>query len=85
MKEYTFRLRIRLGMGDPTERDEIARRLASAGCSDALVGLGVRGRIALDFTRKAGSPRAAVRSAIRDAGQALPGAELIDVEEGPVS
>jgi hypothetical protein len=58
---------------------ELVERLGAAGCTDALVGLGEPGRIALNFTREASSARMAIASAIEDARKALPGAKLLDI------
>lgn len=52
--------------------------LAEAGCDDALIGVGQPGRVALDFTRDAGSAFAAVSSALRDVRKAIPGAVFIE-------
>lgn len=49
-----------------------------AGCDDALVGLGQPGRLALEFTRKAESAQAAVRSALADVKRAVPSAKLVE-------
>jgi hypothetical protein len=55
--------------------------LYEAGCSDAVVGVGFRGMIGLDFTRPAESAEEALRSAIRNVQTAIPGATL--VQAGP--
>ena len=76
--EFNFTLKYRL----PDACDEIdvlEQRLAEAGCDDALVGIGLPGRLALAFCREAGSAGAALRSALDDAQRAVPGAELVEV------
>ena len=78
--EYEFTLKFRLP-AEAAEADELLERLGEAGCDDALVGVGRPGRIALDFTREAGSALAAISSAMGDARRAIPGAQL--VEAGP--
>lgn len=76
--EYTFTLKYKLGTGD-CDHDQLVERLAEAGCDDALVGIGVPGRIALEFTREAKSAEGAVRSALKDVRRAIPSARLIEV------
>lgn len=77
MSEYEFTLKFRLpdSAADP---GQFIEALAAAGCDDAAVGVGQRGRIALDFTREATSALEAVASAMRAVRQAVPGAELIE-------
>src|SRR5690606_27543650 len=76
--EYTFTLKFQLvdENGDPSE---LVERLGEAGCDDALVGIGRRGRLALEFTREANNAAEAVLSALRDVKQAIPSARLIEV------
>jgi predicted DNA-binding transcriptional regulator AlpA len=79
MKEYEFALRFRLP--DPeTDPESLLGVLLAAGCDDATVGIGKKGRIALDFTRSAASARDAMESAIRDVQHAIPGTTLIEAE-----
>ncbi len=80
MAEYEFTLKFRLPdtSADPAQ---FVDALAAAGCDDALVGVGQRGRIALDFSREASSALKAMSSAIRSVRKAIPGAEL--AEAGP--
>lgn len=54
-------------------------RLAAAGCEDATVGIGQRGRIALEFTREARTATDAILGALRDIARAIPGAVLVEV------
>src|SRR5471030_1848037 len=75
--EYTFTLKYRLAVEDD-EQDRIVERLGLAGCDDALVGIGLPGRLALAFTREADSAQAAVRSALADVQRAVPSAALIE-------
>ncbi len=77
--EYTFLLRYRLPEG-PGDVDEIVERLGESGCTDALVGIGVPGRVALEFTREGDSAGDALLSAIRDVRPALPGARFVEAE-----
>jgi predicted DNA-binding transcriptional regulator AlpA len=65
MMEYEFNLKFKLAPED-TDHDQVMQRLAEADCTDALVGLGVAGHLALEFIREAESAVAAVLSAIDD-------------------
>ena len=60
--------------------DELVERLGTAGCDDALVGIGQVGRIALDFTREADTAKNAVFSALAAVKTAIPGARLLEVK-----
>lgn len=77
MSEYDFALRFDISAVDCTP-EECVERLASSGCDDAVAGIGIAGRIALDFIREAETAEEAVLSAIRDVCAALPGARLIE-------
>lgn len=77
--EYTFTLRYQLGADDPAP-EGLVEQLGAAGCTDALVGIGQCGRLALEFTREADSADAVVRSALADVQGAVPSACLV---EGP--
>ena len=77
MSEYEFTLKYALP-GPETDPQHFLQRLASAGCEDALVGIGKKGRIALDFTRADRSSKRAILSAMRDVQRAIPGARLIE-------
>ncbi|CAB3867492.1 DNA-binding protein [Achromobacter sp. ACM02] len=75
--EYTFTLKYQLADGDH-DMDALVERLGAAGCDDALVGTGLPGRIALEFTREAESAESAMRSALADVRRAVPTAKLIE-------
>lgn len=77
MTDYEFTLKFRLpeASGDASQYVE---RLAEAGCDDALVGIGQCGRIALNFTRAAGSAFEAISSAVHDVRKAIPDAVLVE-------
>lgn len=77
MTEYVFSLNYRLPP-DEADMDAIVERLGEAGCTDALVGIGIGGRLALEFTREAVSARDAFRSALEDVRAAIPAAVLIE-------
>jgi predicted DNA-binding transcriptional regulator AlpA len=75
--EYTFTLKYQLPseLCDPAE---LMERLGAAGCEDALIGMGLPGRVALEFTREASSAHVALVTALADVRRALPGATLIE-------
>ena len=54
--------------------------LFEAGCDDAIVGTGVPGSIALNFSRDAKSAEGAIQQAIRDVRKAIPDAELLELK-----
>ena len=54
--------------------------LYEAGCDDAIVGIGIPGSIALNFSRTAISAETAIRKAIYDVRNAIPDAELIELK-----
>lgn len=75
--EYDFALRFDIAAVDCTP-EECVEQLAASGCDDAIVGIGIPGRIGLDFIREADTAEDAVLSAISDVLNALPGARLIE-------
>lgn len=75
--EYVFTLKYQLADSD-TDLDALVGRLGTAGCDDALVGVGQPGRLALEFSREAGSAEEAVRTALVDVKKAIPSARLIE-------
>jgi hypothetical protein len=77
MTDYEFTLKFSLPNPE-AEPDQYIAALAAAGCDDALIGIGQSGRIALDFTRTAGSAFGAISSALRDVRRAIPKAVLVE-------
>jgi len=77
MTEYTFTLTFALGSRD-ADTDALVERLGAAGCHDAVVGVGRRGRLALEFAREAVDAARAVGSAVSDVRSAVPDAVLIE-------
>lgn len=77
MAEYTFTLIFSLphGQKDP---EQWVGMLGAGGCDDALVGIGVTGRIALNFTREAGCAEEALLSALKDVSRLIPDASLVE-------
>ena len=76
--EYDFTLKFQLA-DSAADPDRLVERLGQAGCTDALVGVGQPGRIALDFTREGPSARAAITSALADVRKAIPEIKLVEV------
>lgn len=64
-----------------TDTEALEARLFDAGCDDAIIGIGQKGRLALNFVREAESAKEAIMSALRDVKRAVPEAQL--VESGP--
>jgi predicted DNA-binding transcriptional regulator AlpA len=76
--EYEFTLKFKLDPKDAIH-DELVERLGAAGCTDALVGLGVAGHLGLEFAREASSAEEAILSAMADVKGAIPSAKLVEV------
>ena len=72
--EYEFTLKVVLP-ANAADMDELVERLGTAGCNDALVGIGQSGRIALEFTRASESAKHAIFSALEEVRRALPEAK----------
>lgn len=77
MKEYQFTLKFKLpdSKQNPADHEDA---LFEAGCDDALMGTGIDGRIALDFSREAENAEDAVLSALAAVYRAIPDAKLIE-------
>lgn len=75
--EYNFLLKYSLP-GGKVDLDDVVERLGEVGCTDALVGVGVAGRFALDFIRDAETARKAIESALADVRKAVPEAALVE-------
>lgn len=75
--KYTFTLTYRLAQAD-SDPDRLLELLRVVGWRDAMVGLGVPGRLVLEFTRDARTARRAVRSALADVKRAVPLARLVE-------
>jgi len=77
VSEYRFTLTFALDTSD-ADADELVERLGEAVCDDAAVGIGRRGRLALEFARDAEGAAEAVTSALADVRRAVPDATLIE-------
>lgn len=77
MKEYEFTLNF--SFQDTSINPEVyIERLGAEGCDDALVGIGRKGRIALNFIRESTSAFEAISSALADVKRVIPDAQLIE-------
>jgi hypothetical protein len=76
--EYEFTLKFALPANHRSV-DDLVEHLGEAGCTDALVGIGQRDRVALSFTREASSAMEAIVSAMKEVRAALPESRLLDV------
>jgi len=79
---FTFTLHYQLTSHE-SDVDALVERLAEEGCDDALVGIGLPGRLALEFVREAFSAHEAIEGAIADVSRALPNARLIETAFAP--
>jgi len=77
MKTYEFELKFSLP-NTSQSTEFFVERLAEAGCTDALVGIGQTGRLAFHFTRDANTAFEAVLSAVKNIKEAIPEATLIE-------
>lgn len=73
-REFTLTFKLPDASGIP---EEIAERLGAAGCTDALLGFGQAGHVALHFTREAESFERAFKAALEDAEVGLRGAWFV--------
>lgn len=74
MELHNFTLTYKLP--DAADIDDVVERLAE-NCTDALVGTGVRGVIALEFDRESETRESAVESAMEHVLKAVPDAVLM--------
>lgn len=79
MIDYDFTLKFALP-GNEMDPEQFVQKLYEGGCDDALIGIGKKGRIALNFTRTAKSSQEAVLSALRDVKDSIPKARFIEAE-----
>lgn len=77
MQDYEFTLKFTLPNKN-LDPDIYVEKLGVSGCDDALIGLGQKGRIALQFSRESTSASEAVISAIKDVKSVIPDASLVE-------
>ncbi|BAY84318.1 prophage CP4-57 regulatory [Calothrix parasitica NIES-267] len=77
MKEYEFTLKFNL-QNSQSDPDIHVEKLYEGGCDDALIGIGKKGYISLNFIREASSAYEAVSSAIIDVKRVMTYATLIE-------
>ena len=81
VETYNFELSFKLP-GVDADGEQYLDALYEAGCDDAMIGIGRKGFIGADFSRESASIELAVESAIRNVEKAIPGARLIDADQG---
>jgi len=81
-RPYEFTLKFQLSENE-SDADALVEHLAEAGCDDAVVGTGQKGRIALNFIREAASAREAIVSALTDVKRVMPHARLQEIDSPP--
>ncbi len=80
MDYYTFSLNFKLpNFENKNNIDTVIERLGDGGCTDALVCIGRRGYLLLDFERQSESPEAAIKSAIEDVSKIIQNSKLVEV------
>ncbi|MEY2856346.1 MAG: hypothetical protein RLZZ74_655 [Cyanobacteriota bacterium] len=84
MNEYDFAIHFKLAdhTVDPSIYED---RLFEAGCDDALVGIGQKGYLGLDFIRSSNDAINAVYSAIEDVKSVVPDSDLYYISPDVVS
>jgi len=75
--EFIFTLKYQLSEQDANHHNIVGRLLA-AGCDDAVIGIGLPGRLALEFTREADSAVQTILQAISKIKNVIPSALLIE-------
>ncbi len=74
-----FEFTLKFSMPDiPADPESFIEQLFNAGCDDAIMGVGQKGRIALQFSREASSALEAITSAIKDVKSVISEARLIE-------
>jgi hypothetical protein len=77
MNEYDFTLKFNLN-NSPADPGDFIERLYASGCDDALIGVGNKEYVALNFIREGSSAYEAISSAINDIKKAVPSVTLIE-------
>lgn len=77
MNEYSFTLTFALS--DPSANGEdYVELLGAAGCDDALIGIGEKGRLGMDFIRESENGLNAILSAVEDVKAVIPDIQLME-------
>ncbi|MCK5523693.1 MAG: DNA-binding protein [Thiomargarita sp.] len=77
MKEFDFTLKFAFSNLN-TEAEDYVELLGQAGCDDALIGIGKKGRIAFQFCREAKDASEAILTAIKEIKSVIPDARLVE-------
>lgn len=77
MNEYDFTLKFNLE-NHLADSDDFIEKLYAGGCDDALIGVGNKEYVALNFIREASSAYEAISSAINDVKRVISGVTLIE-------
>jgi hypothetical protein len=77
MQEYEFTLKFKLPDSN-TDSEIYIDQLYESGCDDALIGIGKKGYLALDFIRESSSAYEAMSSAIKDVRKVIPQANIVE-------
>jgi predicted DNA-binding transcriptional regulator AlpA len=77
MQEYEFTLKFKLSDSN-VDPGIYLEPLYESGCDDALIGIGKKGYIALNFIREADSAFEAISRAIEEVHRVIPGAEIVE-------
>ena len=77
MQEFEFTLKFAFSDVN-TNAEDFIEALGEAGCSDAIIGMGQKGRIAFDFAREANNATDAILASLDDIKKVIPTAKLIE-------
>lgn len=77
LKEFEFTLKF-VFPDTSVDPESFVDQLGKAGCDDAIIGVGQKGRIALQFSREASSAQEAITNAIKDVKSVIPDSQLIE-------
>ncbi|WP_030072665.1 helix-turn-helix transcriptional regulator [Halomonas alkaliantarctica] len=75
----TYEFILKFAIPSDLDGEVLETSLYESGCDDALIGIGLKGRLALEFAREAASAQQAITSAMADVKRAIPDARLIEV------
>jgi len=84
MKEFDFTLKFAFSNIN-TEAENYVESLGKAGCDDAIIGIGKKGKIAFQFCREAKDASEAIFSAIKEINSVIADARLVEATPDLVS